>query len=190
MANKKGRSSIKGEIEAGRPSMLTKETHDKIVYAVGKGATYLLAAEYARISKETLRRWKAWGEQFESEFIDEKMDSMTAEEKKTYLEEISQLERYKYYALCVSLREARATDALALLDRIDAACAEAKGWGAAAWKLERVHSYTEKRVVESNIELNGKVANFNADMTNMTEEQAVNLYKDFLNSLSSQEGDL
>jgi hypothetical protein len=94
-----------------RPCKLTPECQEKLLYAIGKGATYELACKYARIRAATLCNWRDRAENGEEPFF-------------TLFEEIGAIE---------------AEASFRWLDKIEEA-AEAGTWQAASWKLERIHS--------------------------------------------------
>ena len=97
--------------KVGRPTKFTKETRDKLLVAIRKGAPYELACNYARIDYTTLLNWRDKAEiDKEQEYID-------------FFED---------------LREAEGTTALVWLDKIDKSMNDG-AWQAAAWKLERRH---------------------------------------------------
>ncbi len=97
--------------KVGRPTDFCKETCDKILVAIRKGAPYEIASNYAGICYNTLNNWK----------------------KKADDEQIP--EYVEFFRL---LKEAEGHTALIWLDKIDKAMNEG-AWQAAAWKLERRH---------------------------------------------------
>ena len=101
----------KGNIMSGigRPTKFTKETIDKLLVAIRKGAPYKMACNYAGISYEIFRQWI--------------IKAKAGKDK-------------DYVAFFATLKEAEGHTALIWLDKIDKAMNEGV-WQAAAWKLER-----------------------------------------------------
>jgi hypothetical protein len=95
----------------GRTTKLTKQTKEKILYAIRKGAPYELACNYARISYGVFWLWK----------------------QKAEYEKIPE-----FIQFFEDVREAEGETALKWLSKIDDAM-DAGTWQAASWKLERRH---------------------------------------------------
>ncbi len=94
----------------GRKPKLTPEIQEAVVQAISIGATYEVAASFARLSRETVRRWVKRGD----------ADGEGS-----------------YYAFAVAVREAEGKAAAQCLALIRAAAKS--NWQAAAWLLERRH---------------------------------------------------
>jgi hypothetical protein len=86
--------------------MYTRHLHAQLVKAIERGATYEVACRAYRISDDTLRQWRAWGEAGEEPF-------------KTLAED---------------LQVARARGELACLERINQAGRRGE-WRADVWRL-------------------------------------------------------
>lgn len=97
--------------DVGRPTKFTKETIDKLIVAIKKGAPYIMSCNYAGISYELFRQWVTRGKEGKEE---------------------------NFVAFLASIKEAEAHTALIWLDKIDKAMNDG-AWQAAAWKLERRH---------------------------------------------------
>ena len=114
----------------GRPTKFTKETIDRLIYAISKGSPYELACNYAGVDYSTFRVWMIEGENHVSE-------------AKTEFSE--------------KIKKTVGATALRWLEKIEEA-AEAGTWTAAAWKLERKHHkhFSQNAAV---LELNERVDN-------------------------------
>jgi len=105
---------------AGRPTKLTPETQKKVVDAIGMGATYDLAAQYAGISYDSFNNWMKAGEASKSG---------------------------AFFEFFNAVKEAEGRAAVGWLAKIEKA-ANAGNWQAAAWKLERRYPSIYGRTVQ------------------------------------------
>ena len=103
----------------GRPTKLTPETQKRICDAIKVGATYELAAQYGRVTYNTLNEWMKLGEAAKSG---------------------------RFFEFYEAVKSAEGEAAIKWLAVIDKAAAEA--WQAAAWKLERRYPNSYGRSVQ------------------------------------------
>ena len=106
----------------GQPLKLIKPgVRDKILTALGRGATYAIACGYAGISLPTFRKYLKKGEALVDMFE----------------EQIEQHEDKAFYEFYLQVKSVECYAAIKWLDKIDKA--SDFHWQAAAWKLERCH---------------------------------------------------
>jgi hypothetical protein len=110
---------------AGRRTKLTPQVQQRLVRAIGKGATYKLAALYAGIGETTFKDWRKRGEEEESGI-------------------------YVDFVAAIEAAEGRAAyRSLSLISK-----AAIDTWQAGAWLLERRYPHEYGRTVQSR-ELSG-----------------------------------
>jgi hypothetical protein len=110
-----------------RPFKLTQDVQDRLVKAIGMGATYELATDFAGIGYSTFFDWMKKGND----------DSGAPEDD-------------PHRVLYLAVKRAQGEAALRWLTKIEDAANET--WQAAAWKLERRYPQEYgRRVVDSNL---------------------------------------
>ena len=93
-----------------RPTKLTPEVQERIVQAIGVGATYELAAQYGGVSYDAFNDWMNKGG--------------------------GPAAREPYCQFCQAVKEAEGKAVVKWLAKIETAASDGT-WQAAAWKLER-----------------------------------------------------
>lgn len=145
----------------GRPTKFTLETRERILQAIGLGATYELAASYGGVSYELFRQWMARGRG-----LSEK------KEKARKPRNLSDADA-EFLAFFEDVTRAEHDAAIKWLAKIELA-ASGSDWRAAAWKLERRYpreygrSVTEHRVDEDSVEKSRELIK---DVKSMTDAQ-------------------
>ena len=123
-----------------RPSKLTKEVKDKLIYAILIGASYEMASNYAGITYNTFRNWIKRGEEAKGG---------------------------EYFKFLEEIKNAQARGAVKLLGNLEEAIQNGT-WQAAAWKLERrfpeIYGRTKVDIKHSNDEDNPVVTGVNIIM--------------------------
>jgi hypothetical protein len=115
-------------VENGRPSKLTKQTHENIVSAIQRGAYIETAAAMAGINKTTFYGWIKKGKA-----INDMLDQASENQKPAITTQDANL--VNFYN---SVQKAQAESEIRDIAVIDSAAQQGQ-WAAAAWKLERKH---------------------------------------------------
>ncbi|MBK9711549.1 MAG: hypothetical protein IPO81_09535 [Kouleothrix sp.] len=113
-----------------RPSKLTTDTVDRLVFAITHGSTYDLAAKYAGISPSTFFEWKAEAEKAAAKLVEPDVSASTAPPLDA--REAALLD------FLLAVEQAEGMAAVGWLQKIEVAATEGE-WRAAAWMLERRH---------------------------------------------------
>lgn len=110
----------------GRPTLLNEESQKRIAYAIQRGSTYALAAQYGGISYRALRNWIVRAEE---ELERRENPRVRAGTQQWEAEE-------PFVQFLHAIKDAEAKAAVGWLEVIDDAASNGN-WQAAAWKLER-----------------------------------------------------